>query len=320
MKTPRFWQSNNAISLLFTPASLLYRLGAWADRRFTKPQRAGVPVISVGNVTAGGAGKTPTTLALIPLLRELGYVPHILIRGYGGAALTAHAVQPSDDWRMVGDEALLLARVAPTWAGRDRLASAHAATAAGATVLVCDDGLQHHRLHKDVSLLVIDGPFGFGNQRLLPAGPLREPLAAALARCQAALIIGEDNHTLAAQLSLPCLEATLEPSMDTTLLREGNWLAFAGIGRPEKFYDTVRALGTNLAATHDFADHHAYTKADINTLMQQAARMNATLITTEKDYVKLPTNVQSQVHCLPVRLQLGDIQALKQLLAKALAC
>jgi tetraacyldisaccharide 4'-kinase len=319
MRTPRFWQSNNALSLLLTPASLLYRLGAWADRCFTKPQHACVPVISVGNVTAGGAGKTPTTLALIPLLQSLGYVPHILTRGYGGAALTAHRVEASDDWRMVGDEALLLARAAPTWAGRDRLASAHAAVAAGATVLVCDDALQHHRLHKDVSLLVVDGPFGFGNQRLLPAGPLREPLAVALARCHAALLIGKDTHHIAQRLPLPCFKATLKPSIDTAFLREGNWLAFAGIGRPEKFYDSVRSLGANLIATRDFADHHAYTAADSDALIQQAARSHAQLITTEKDYVKLPAAVQSQVGCLPIQLEMVDAALLTQFLAKALA-
>lgn len=318
MKTPRFWQSHNALSLLLTPLSMLYRLGAWADRCFTTPHHAGVPVISIGNVTAGGAGKTPTTLALILLLREMGHVPHILTRGYGGTALTAHRVQTGDDWRMVGDEALLLARAAPTWAGRDRLASARAAIAAGATMLVCDDALQHHRLYKDFSLLVIDGPFGFGNRHLLPAGPLREPLSAAFARCQAALIIGEDAQQLASHLPLPTLRAVLLPSGDHAFLGAEKWLAFAGIGRPEKFYESLRSLGANLIATRDFTDHHAYTAADIDALNQQALRIGATLITTEKDYVKLPATAQAQVHHLPVHLQFGDTQALKQLVTHTL--
>ena len=178
--------------------------------------------------------KPPPPLALIPILRALGHTPHILTRGYGGAALNAHRVNETDDWRQVGDEALLLARAAPTWVGHDRLASAHAAAKAGATILICDDALQHHALHKDISLLVIDGPYGLGNGALLPAGPLREPFTGALARCHGVILIGNDGQNLAKRIPLPTFMASIQPSTDTLALTSQKWLAFAGIGRPRE--------------------------------------------------------------------------------------
>lgn len=316
MKTPRFWQSHNTISRLLAPLSAAYALGAWADRRFTTPLRAPLPVIAVGNVTAGGAGKTPTTLALIPLLRAMGHTPHILTRGYRGASLTAHRVTGNDDWRMVGDEALLLANAAPTWVGANRLASAHAAAADGATILVCDDALQHHALQKNLTLLVVDGAFGIGNGKLLPAGPLRESLASAARRCDAAILIGEDIQQLATALSIPVIKAQLVPSGDTAFLSTGKWLAFAGIGRPEKFFTTLRACGATLAATESFPDHHAYSTQDIASLIANAEKLGASLITTEKDAVKIPPAYADAVRVLPVALHCEQPSHIAEILNK----
>jgi len=314
MRTPAFWQSKGLLSNLLLPASLLYGIGAWADRRFTTPQRAPRPVISIGNVTAGGAGKTPTTIAIAAMLRSMGQTPHILTRGYGGTTSGPHRVQPTDTWQDVGDEALLLASAAPTWVGHDRLASAHAAAADDASILLCDDALQHHALHKDLSLLVIDGPFGFGNGRLLPAGPLREPLAAARARCHGIICIGPDAQGITAGMGLPIMHATLAPPTDTAFLASGNWLAFAGIGRPEKFFTTLRAHGAQLAATRSFPDHHAYTDADAAALLAQAQALGARLITTQKDTVKLSPTFAPHVSTLPVTLQIADMEPLMTLI------
>ena len=315
MKTPKHWQSSTLISTLLAPTSAAYALGSWADRSFTKPSRATLPVISIGNVTAGGAGKTPTTIALVPILRAMGHTPHILTRGYKGAALTAHCVSDSDDWRIVGDEALLLAKAAPTWVGPSRIASANAAAAAGATVLLCDDALQHHALYKDTSLLVIDGAYGIGNGKLLPAGPLRETLASASKRCDAAIIIGEDTHQLASQLTIPTLAATLAPTTDTSFLASNRWLAFAGIGRPEKFFSTLREYGAELAATYSFADHHTYSTRDIASLVAKAQSLHAKLITTEKDAVKLPLSGATAITTLPVGLTFTHPENLAKILA-----
>lgn len=314
MKTPRFWQSHNAISRLLAPLSGVYALGAWADRRFTTPQQAPLPVLAIGNVTAGGAGKTPTTLALIPLLRAMGHTPHILTRGYGGASLTAHRVSEQDDWRMVGDEALLLTKSAPTWVGSNRLAAANAAAAQGATILVCDDALQHYALHKNLTLLVIDGAYGIGNGKLLPAGPLREALATAAKRCDAAILIGEDVQQLSEHLTIPVISATLTPIADTGFLSESNWLAFAGIGRPEKFFTTLRAYGATLVATESFADHYAYSEQDVTRLIMRAEKLGAQLITTEKDAVKIPAVYADSIRVLPVTLRFNQPSHIAQIL------
>ncbi len=320
MKTPAFWQHNSLASALLTPFSWLYALGAALDRSLTTAQRAPLPVISIGNVTAGGAGKTPTALALAPLLEEIGAVPHYLTRGYGSdSAQVAHRVTAADGWQQVGDEALLLASRAPTWVGRDRFASALAAEKSGATIAICDDALQHHALAKDLSLLVIDGPYGIGNGHLLPAGPLRESLDAALARCHGVVLIGEDAHNLAAHITLPVFRAQLVPEGDLAWLREGKWLAFAGIGRPGKFFDSLRRAGATLAATRAFPDHHPYRMADLAALTAEAERLDAKLITTAKDAVKFAPADRARITTLPVALRFENTPAFAEFLRQKLA-
>lgn len=307
MNAPHFWNTRNTLSAMLAPLAWAYGIGNRYDRARTRAVRAPIPVISVGNATVGGAGKTPTTLALVPLLQSLGTTPHLLVHGYkGDAALSAHRVNITDDWRQVGDEALLLARAAPTWVGANRHASAIAAAAAGASLLVADDAHQHYRLHKDISLLVLDGPYGIGNGKLLPAGPLREPFAAALARADAVILIGEDRQHLTRALSIPVFRARLEPREDTAFLAATPWLAFAGIGRPEKFFTQLRSLGANVVATCPFPDHHVYTQADAQALIREATRLGARLITTEKDAVKLPPSLVAATATLPVTLRFED--------------
>ena len=304
MRTPRFWQHRYGWSTLLSPIAHLYGLGAALDRTFTRARPASIPVISIGNATAGGAGKTPTTLALAQLLRAMGHTPHILTRGYGASKkTTAHHVTTADDWRSVGDEALLLAQTAPTWVGRDRLASAAAAADAGATLALCDDAHQHYRLQKTISLLVIDGPYSIGNGKLIPAGPLREPFEEALARADAVVMIGDDAQQLRARISIPVFQAQLAPSGDADALKQKKWLAFAGIGRPAKFFDTLRVLGITLVSTKSFADHHAYSTAEITALTREADALGAHLITTEKDAVKLAPEQASAITTLAVALR-----------------
>ena len=303
MRTPDFWRTKNWRSTLLLPVSLLYRFGSWMDRETTKPKTTSIPVVSVGNVTAGGTGKTPVTLALIPLLKTTGFIPHILTRGYKSKySAMAHRVESTDAPEMVGDEAVLLAKAAPTWVGRDRFDSSQHAAEAGASVVVCDDAHQHYVLAKTLSFIVIDGPFGFGNERLLPAGPLREPLERALSRADAIVLIGADVHQLRPRFMLPVFEASLVPDAPANLL-DHIYVAFAGIGRPQKFFDTLLDLGAALVVTHSFPDHHTYLRAEIEGLLAQAAAQNAKLITTEKDAVKLPADLREAIVVLPVRLE-----------------
>lgn len=316
MNTPDFWQRFTWHTTMLLPFSWLYRLGVWVDRETSSPHVASVPVVSVGNATAGGAGKTPLTLALVPMLQALGFTPHILTRGYKAKKpLQAHPVNAQDTAEDVGDEALLLARAAPTWVGSDRYLSSKAAVKAGASLVVCDDAHQHYRLQKTVSLLVVDGPYGFGNQKLLPAGPLREPLNRAIGRADAVVMVGDDPDGVAMRIHMrPVFYARLVPCIAPDQFAQGSYLAFAGIGRPEKFFTTLRDAGVRLAATRSFADHHAYTDEDMAVLLAEAEVLGARLITTEKDSVKIPAAYHAMVAVLPVILVFDVPDALQDFL------
>ena len=322
MQAPRFWQRGGSrlVPALLMPLSVL--TAAATARRVARPGwRAPVPVLCCGNVTVGGSGKTTLALDLLGRLAAAGATPHALLRGYGGSAEGVRLVAPADDVAETGDEALLLAQVAPTWIGGDRAATARAAVAAGAAVLVLDDGLQNPTLHKDLSLLVIDGGFGFGNGRLLPAGPLREPVAAGAARCQAAVLIGPDEAGAAAALppGLPVLHARLVPGPATRALRGRRVLAFAGIGRPAKFFATLREAGAAVVGEVAFADHHRFTAGELAGLLARAEQAGAVPATTAKDAVRLPAAVRGQIAVADVSLEWQMPDAIAALLNALLA-
>lgn len=317
MKAPGHWRRTGALCLLLTPPAWCVAMAGRARRAWTAPVRAPVPVICVGNLVAGGAGKTPVALAVADTLIRRGRAVHFLSRGYGGRETGPLRVDPdrhSD--RDVGDEPLLLARRAPTWIARDRAAGASAAANAGAEILVMDDGFQNPTIAKDLSLLVIDGGYGFGNGRVMPAGPLREPRADGLGRADAAVLMEPDGAGVAATLpaSLPVLRATLKPT-EPDALRGKSVYAFAGIGRPEKFFATLREMGATRAGTRAFADHHRYTKVELDTLLDAARQAGALPVTTEKDAVRLSPEVRAEVTAVPVEIAWGDPAALEALLA-----
>jgi tetraacyldisaccharide 4'-kinase len=298
VQPPGFWRHDGSRlpPLLLAPLAAL-TTAATARRVARAGWRAPVPVLCCGNVTVGGAGKTTLALDLLRRLAARGAAPHALLRGYGGASRGTRLVKPGDDVAITGDEALLLAEVAPTWIGADRAAAARAAVAAGARVLVMDDGLQNPTLCKDVSLLVIDGGFGFGNRRVLPAGPLRESIAAGAARCRAAVLIGADDAGAIAALpaALPVLRARLLPGPVTQSLRGRRVLAFAGIARPAKFFATLRDAGADLAATLAFPDHHHFSGGAVRDIIDKAQRIGAVPVTTAKDAVRLPQAARDAV-------------------------
>jgi tetraacyldisaccharide 4'-kinase len=281
-------------------------------RRVARPGwRAPVPVICCGNVTVGGAGKTSLVLDLALRLKARGRTVHILLRGYGGRSRGTHRVTPADTAAEVGDEALLLAAVAPTWTGADRAASARAAVAAGATVLLMDDGLQNPSLHKDLSLLVVDGATGFGNGRVLPAGPLREPVAVGAARCQAAVVIGA---AMLLPVPLPVLRATLVQGPEIAGLRGKRVLAFAGIAYPNKFFAPLTAAGIEVVRRLPFPDHHPYSRRELDELLAEADRLNAIPVTTPKDAVRLPVEIRDRVQVVGVGLAWDEEAVLSTLL------
>jgi tetraacyldisaccharide 4'-kinase len=315
-RAPAFWQRDGWLPLALAPLAAV--VAAATARRVAKPGwRAPVPVLCCGNVTVGGAGKTTLVLDLSRRLLARGAGVHILLRGYGGRVRGPHRVVPGDTPADVGDEALLLADVAPTWVGADRAASARAAVAAGATVLVLDDGLQNPSLVKTLSLLVVDGGTGFGNGRVLPAGPLREPVAVGAARCQAAVVIGEDSAGSAAMLppDLPVLRARLAQDETVNALKNRRILAFAGIAHPNKFFAPLAEAGAILAAQEPFPDHHPYTPGELQRLLARAEALDAIPVTTPKDAVRLPPAVRAQVRVIGVGLVWEDPEGPDALLA-----
>ncbi|AWN47768.1 tetraacyldisaccharide 4'-kinase [Methylobacterium terrae] len=319
-RAPGFWwrDAPTPAARLLAPVATVY--GALAARRMSAQGAAApCPVVCIGNFTLGGAGKTPTALAVAAQLRDLGRRPAFLSRGYGGRLPGPVRVDPAlhraDE---VGDEPLLLARAAPAIVARDRVAGARACVAAGADVVVMDDGLQNPSLAKALVLAVFDGAVGLGNGRAFPAGPLRAPAAAQWPRIDAALAIGDGapGERVLAQaraLGLPALRGRLAPDPEAAATLGGRpVLAFAGIGRPEKFFSTLRDLGADLRETRAFPDHHAFTAAEAESLAVEAARRGLLLVTTEKDRVRLPAAMP--VATLPVVLALDEPEGLAGLL------
>jgi tetraacyldisaccharide 4'-kinase len=330
VKAPAFWwrERPTLTARLLTPLAALFA-GLSARRLRRAGARAAIPVICVGNVVAGGAGKTPTVLALVERLIERGERPAILSRGHGGRLSGPVPVDPARHAAGdVGDEPLLMAHMTnvPVIVARDRVAGAAfiVAQAPDRTVIVMDDGMQNPSLAKDLTLAVVDGGAGIGNGLVIPAGPLRATMAAQAPLIHALLIVGEAHHA-----SLPALLAPLakrpqlsgrlvpDPAIAATLDRVPV-VAFAGIGRPDKFFDTLTGCGAQLVGRHAFADHHAFSEAELERLSAEAQAKAARLVTTQKDAMRLSPAWRARVDVLPVRLEFANMAALDALLDRAL--
>jgi tetraacyldisaccharide 4'-kinase len=293
MREPRFWHGAPSLnSTLLRPLAALY--GAIAARRMQRGGLdAGVPVICVGNYHVGGAGKTPTVLALAKLLRDLGETPVVLSRGYGGKLHGPVKVDPERHAAAdVGDEPLMLAATLPVVVSRQRADGVPMARSLAATVILLDDGFQSPAVSKDASLIVIDGDRGLGNGQVFPAGPLRAPLLPQIARTDALIIVGNGTAAEAVAAAIagqgkPVLRARLAPNeASVAALRGKRVLAFAGIGDPARFFGTLQASGVDVVRSRAFADHHAFSKDEIDSLIAEAGRDALTLVTTEKDLAR----------------------------------
>jgi tetraacyldisaccharide 4'-kinase len=320
MRAPGFWwRKSGAAAALLSPLAAIY--GSIAARRLAQSgERVGVPVICIGNPTVGGAGKTPTAIMVARMLAAAGGRPAFLTRGYGGKLSGPVQVEASHTAADLGDEPLLLARVASTVVSRDRVAGARLAIAAETSVIVMDDGFQNPALAKDLSILVIDGARGIGNGRVIPAGPLRTPLAPQLARAHAILIVGDGPMPAT---NLPTFHGRLVPDR-AALARVENRrvLAFAGIGDPQKFFATLAAAGINAQIQRGFADHHRYRADEAAALIAEAERHDLALVTTEKDLVRLQGDpalaaLAARTQALPVELIVSEQDDFRRLVLGA---
>jgi tetraacyldisaccharide 4'-kinase len=324
-KTPKFWYPSQTqrmplMATALMPLSYIYSFFYTLHQSFSLPYKAEVPVVCLGNIVAGGTGKTPTALALMDLNQKVNFAqnPYFLLRGYGGAEIGPLLVDPQihTAWD-VGDEALILAQKAPTIVSADRAAGAQLAQSLGADFLIMDDGLQNPGIYKDIKILVINGEMGFGNGKILPAGPLRQPLAQGLDNADAYIVIGDDHANILSQLpkDKPILKTKIEIDQDSAVDRTQNYIAFAGLGYPDKFFNFLkRDCQMDILETVAFSDHYPYSEEDIRKLKSKAQDHSARLITTEKDFMRIPNTVCGEIDVMQISITFDAPQKLIDLI------
>ncbi len=330
LRTPSWWYAKASVTpALLTPAALIWNLVTRLRWIVAKPYRSRLPVICIGNFTAGGTGKTPAAIAVAHMLRETGQHPVFLTRGYGGTTSGPHLVDPSSDpAQIVGDEPLLLAGVAPTIISADRAEGAKLAEGLKASVIIMDDGFQNPSLAKTLSLIVVDGILGLGNEHVIPAGPLRASLGFQLNHADGIILVGEGDavdrvQALSEGASLPVLMASIVTASENAWLKDNPVVAFAGIGTPDKFFRTVERAGGRIVGRMAFPDHHPYTPQDALKLLDLASQHGAQLVTTQKDLVRIEgggelQKLKTATRALPVTLQFKDLKNAKKIITQAL--
>ena len=321
MRAPDFWyRPRDAEAQILSPLGWIYAAAGRVRQAVTVPIKATVPVICVGNLTAGGTGKTPVAIAIAQRVEALGFKPGFLTRGYGAQVKGPMTVDPSlDDAQAVGDEPLLLAAHAVTVCSPDRPAGARLLASKRVQAVVMDDGFQNPTLAKDLSFVVVDAERGFGNGEVIPAGPLRERVEDGLARAQAVILMGEGEIEL--PVALPVFRAKLVPiEEDAALVRNRRVAAFAGIGMPDKFFATLVNLGATLAMARPYPDHHPYKDDELIELLNGAAAAGAIPVTTEKDWIRLSPAFRDKIRALRVRVEFdrAGAPALDELISKCL--
>lgn len=321
LKTPQFWTKKNLASFALLPLSLIYFLGFCLVKFFTKTVKISKPVICVGNLIAGGSGKTPTAIAIGKILNEMSADFAFLSRGYMNDGSKFLMLRKYDNNRaeQVGDEPMLLLETAPTFVSKNRLFGAKQIDAMNKfKMIVLDDGMQNNSLHRDLTILVVDGKIGFGNNFLIPAGPMREPLRAGLKKADFVVLVGEAKKGLLKKLSGKIVvKANIIP-LNLAEFSGKKLVAFCGLAYPQKFFSLLVKNGLDVIETHGFADHYIYQVAELENLYKVATEKNALLVTTKKDWVKFPPSIQEKVSYLDIELEFEDKEMVKKLLRKLL--
>lgn len=316
MKTPDFWKHTTPLSIVLAPIGWLYGTITALRFKWGKAYKAPCPVICIGNLTAGGTGKTPVSLSIAHLLQKEGKNPCFISRGYGGKLRNIIVNKAIHSAQQVGDEPLLLAQKAQTAISPNRAAGAKLAVAAGANCLIMDDGFQNPGLYKDLSFLVFDGSYGIGNGKIIPAGPLRETFTQGLKRADAVIILGEDKFGIAEKSELPAFYGSIKAKQPQN--KQQKALAFAGIGHPQKFYNSLKSCGIDIVKTIDFPDHHFYTTVELRQIIDTAAKQNLQIFTTSKDYVKIPQELQTSFQVLDIEVIWENPDKLKEFITSKL--
>ena len=322
LKAPKFWylKRDTYLSNSLYPFSLLFRLGTKLRNILSQKKKSKLPIICIGNIVVGGAGKTPVSLKIGKMLRQAGYSPHFVSKGYSGIEKNNTLVQKWHSPKSVGDESILLSEVAPTWIGFDRNKSFNLAKKKGADCIIMDDGFQNPTIQKDFSIIVINEEQEFGNKRVMPSGPLRESINRGLSRTNLIIVIGDTSNELIKMIpiNIPIIRAKFEINKENTIFKGQNITAFAGIAYPEKFYQSLSEQGAKIVKEVSYPDHYIYTENDILSLAETANKTKSILVSTQKDNVRIPKQYRSLVNTLEGEIIFENEDLLIKVLTKVI--
>jgi len=318
LKAPKFWylKKDTFLSNSLYPFSLLFRLGTKLRTILSRQKSADLPIICVGNIVVGGAGKTPVSLKIGKMLLKAGYLPHFVSKGYAGIEKNNTMVQKWHSPKSVGDESILLSEIAPTWVGIDRNKSFHLAKEKGADCIIMDDGFQNPTIQKDFSIIVINEEQEFGNKRVMPSGPLRESITRGLSRTNLIIIIGEISNEIKTKIPnhIPVIYAAFVINNENMIFKGQQITAFAGIAYPEKFFNSLRNQGAKIVKEIVYPDHHIFDENDVLSLAEIANKTQSILVTTKKDYVRIPKSYRTLVNTLEGEIAFEDENSLLEIL------
>ena len=322
LKAPKFWylKRDTYLSSSLYPLSLLFRLGTKIRTIVSKEKISALPIICIGNIVVGGAGKTPVSLKIGKMLIKAGYSPHFVSKGYAGIEKNNSLVEEWHSPKSVGDESILLSKIAPTWIGTNRNKSFSLAKDAGADCIIMDDGFQNPTIKKDFSVIVINGDQEFGNKRVMPSGPLRESISRGLSRTNLIIVIGKISEELKSKIPshIPLINASFVISNQNKIFKGQKITAFAGIAYPEKFFNSLKQQGAKIVKEMIYPDHHIFGENDLLNLAEIANKTQSILVTTKKDHIRIPKSFHSLVNTLEGEIQFEDEKLLLEILSNVL--